>query len=190
MNVTWTAEAEKTLRELWPDPKMSCAMIAERMDVTRNMVIGKARRLGLGPKVSDHAKTNTRLKHPPPKPKVFKPKPKRNFGGVWNNYPGITEPYTPRTIEASPTLSKSILSVAGEECRWPTHEDAETGGHRFCGHPSANGKPYCEAHCRLAYVQPKERSEAQRANDLRMAERARRQTNHNEKTKWMAEEAA
>lgn len=189
MNITWTAEAEKTLRELWPDPKLSCTMIAEQIGVTRNSAIGKAARLKLGPKPSDHPNTRGRGKIKKPRPDrttSFTPKKaKRNFGGVWGNYPGITDAYIPRTVEAAPTLSRSILSVVGGECRWPTHEDMETGEHRFCGHPNANGKPYCEAHCRLAYVQPKERSEAQRANDLRMAHRAR--TNRNERTQWMTE---
>lgn len=151
MNITWTAEAEKTLRELWPDPKMSCAMVANEMGVTRNMVIGKARRLGLGPKVSDHAKTNTRLKHLPPKPKVFKPKPKRNFGSVWSGYSG-QEQFTPRAADIEP-LHLSILEVTDSTCKFGYGD----GPFTFCGHPVFESKPYCEAHCRLAYQRTSDR---------------------------------
>lgn len=40
--MTWTAEREKTLRELWPDKSMSCSMIADRMGVTRNRLVYQA----------------------------------------------------------------------------------------------------------------------------------------------------
>lgn len=179
--MTWTEEQENKLRELWPDPKMSCSMIANEMGVTRNTVIGKARRLELGPKPSSHPKTNSVKRTGTFKPKRIQ---KRNFGSVWSGYTG-QEQFIPRAADIEP-LHLSILEVTDRTCKFGYGD----GPFTFCGHPVFESKPYCRAHCALVYVAPKQRSEAQRANDLRMAERARRQTNHNEKTRWMAEEAA
>lgn len=186
--MTWTEERTNRLRELWPDPLLSAALIAIEIGVSRNAVLGKAHRLGLGPKPSHHPQT-AKVRRTPRIPKPRSPKPKRNFGGVWSNYPRPEpEPFVPRLIEAAPSLAKSILSLRDNDCRFATHEDAETGEYRFCAHPRANGKPYCEAHCLLAYKQPKERSEKQKANDAKMRLYAvRRQA---ESTKWMAEEMA
>lgn len=191
----WTDAAIATLKRLWPEPAMSCAKIAKEIGngVSRCSVIGKGRRLGLGPKPSDHAKTNTekRLQHLPPKPKPFKPKPPRNFGGVWGAYPDKEpEPFVPRVVEAAPSLSKSILSVTDSDCRWPTHEDAETGEHRFCGHPSVSGLPYCEAHSRIAFHQKAERTPAQKANDAKMRERGWQATRTRGPSRFVAEDAA
>jgi hypothetical protein len=46
----WTPETIGLLTELWPQPKMSAAMIGREIEMTRNAVIGKAHRLGLSPK--------------------------------------------------------------------------------------------------------------------------------------------
>jgi GcrA cell cycle regulator len=42
-------------------------------------------------------------------------------------------------------------------CRWPLGEPG-TAGFRFCNEPAAEGRPYCEAHCRCAYVRHRERN--------------------------------
>ena len=46
----WTKRRRALLRELWPAPELSVRAIAARMGATRNAVIGKARRMMLGPK--------------------------------------------------------------------------------------------------------------------------------------------
>lgn len=159
--MTWSEEREARLRELWPDPDLSCAAIGAELGVSRSAVIGKANRLGLGPKPSHSP-------HTAKPPRIRKPKPS-TLGNVWGPFPRLKpEPFIPRVIEAPPSRGKSILRLARNDCRWATHEDEKTGQHRFCGHPRANGKPYCEAHCLLAYKQPKERSEKQKANDAKM----------------------
>lgn len=49
---TWTAEKDAALRRLWPDRDLSCPQIAVEIGggATKNSVIGRARRLKLGPK--------------------------------------------------------------------------------------------------------------------------------------------
>lgn len=45
-SATWTTERLDVLRQMW-DAGLSCSLIAERIGVTKNAVIGKAHRLGL-----------------------------------------------------------------------------------------------------------------------------------------------
>lgn len=49
---TWTAEKDAVLCRLWPDRDLSCPQIAVEIGggATKNSVIGRARRLKLGPK--------------------------------------------------------------------------------------------------------------------------------------------
>lgn len=176
----WNETTIATLRELWPDKTVSCSMIASELGMTRNAVIGKARRLGLGEKPSIFRCGRT-ARYVPPKPKQPK---RRKPVFVWAAFVK-PEPFVPRTVEAAPSLSKSILSLAGNDCRFATHDDAETGEHRFCGHPSENGKPYCEAHCLIAYQAPRNRAEAAARGRQHQVSRYRAET-----TSWMAEEAA
>jgi GcrA cell cycle regulator len=139
MNKTWTAKKEKTLRELWPLADFSCQMIAEKLGLTDNAVIGKARRLGLGPKP-----TEAKVKKPKAprcsarlKKRAFKPLPQ-------------TQPPAHET--------KTLLTIAPSECRYPTHE--VDGVFHFCAQPVLANKPYCAQHCETVYRQ-KEQSHAQ-----------------------------
>ena len=45
--MAWKPEDEAKLRHLWNEKELSAREIAEEMGVSRNMVIGKARRMGL-----------------------------------------------------------------------------------------------------------------------------------------------
>jgi GcrA cell cycle regulator len=116
-------------------------MIAKIMDITHNAVIGKANRLGLGPKPSIKL-CNSEQK------RSIKNSGKKRFNP--RNIMRI-EQFVPATIEAMPSLGRSILDISKYECRYATHEDEETGAYLFCGHGVSHGKPYCEAHCRVAY---------------------------------------
>ena len=138
--MSWTEYREAQLRDMWPDKRLSCRMIAEIMGITRNAIIGKAKRLGLGPKPSINlhipkARNSARVKR----------RPRRM------TFAANPEPFVPATIEAVPSFGRSILDIAKNECRYATHEDEETSAYRFCGHSVSPGKPYCEVHCRVAY---------------------------------------
>lgn len=47
-------------------------------------------------------------------------------------------------------------------CSWPIGDPGEEGFH-FCGEVAVPGKPYCAAHCRIAYVASKERGKTSAA---------------------------
>lgn len=52
-----------------------------------------------------------------------------------------------------------VASIAGPSCSWPTGHPGEKEFH-FCGKRPMSGKPYCTEHAALAYVKPKEKSNA------------------------------
>lgn len=43
-----------------------------------------------------------------------------------------------------------LLELGPHDCRYPTSPDSATS-HLFCGHPQAEGYPYCGTHSQLAY---------------------------------------
>ena len=51
------------------------------------------------------------------------------------------------------------VTVAGPSCSWPTGHPGDKSFH-FCGKRPLAGKPYCAEHAALAYVKPKEKSNA------------------------------
>jgi GcrA cell cycle regulator len=66
---------------------------------------------------------------------------------------------TPRVITQKPPPRRNVFDFTGPACMWPIGHPGEEEFH-FCGeHPMA-GKPYCEHHVELAYIKPKEKSEA------------------------------
>lgn len=159
MNINpWTDNMVAQLRELWLDKAISCRKIASILGggITRCAVIGKGRRLGLGPKPSSHPKTR-QTKHLPPKPNRNSP----------NTNPVA---FTPRAI-ALPSLGLSILKVRDGQCRYIAGDDR-----LCCGHPVKPGKSYCPGHCAIVYQPPKERTERQKAHDAALARRSRRQS--------------
>ncbi|UXS31342.1 hypothetical protein FY152_04230 [Agrobacterium tumefaciens] len=47
--------------------------------------------------------------------------------------------------------------LKNSDCRFPLTSPERHDPHMFCGSPSIDGKPYCAAHCALAY-RPKGKS--------------------------------
>ncbi len=60
---------------------------------------------------------------------------------------------TLRTSEANEDaqIGRSLIDIGTRECRWPINDAAIGKSHLFCGSRKERGKPYCAAHCRLAY---------------------------------------
>ena len=44
----------------------------------------------------------------------------------------------------------SLLELTEKTCKWPIGDPA-TSEFWFCGHPSEQGKPYCEIHVSIAF---------------------------------------
>lgn len=185
MTDTWTDARIQMLRELWPDPKISCAKIACELGVTRNSAIGKGRRLGLGPKPSSHPKTNTPCRKPTRvhTGNINRKRAERNFGSVWGAYPEkAPEPFIPRAADIV-SLELTILEVQQGQCKYIAGDDR-----LCCGHPVKEGKPYCPSHCALVYYTPVKRSPAQKAWDAKLNQRTARR--NPDAQAWIAEEVA
>jgi GcrA cell cycle regulator len=66
---------------------------------------------------------------------------------------------TPRVITQKPPPKRNVFDFTGPACMWPIGHPGEDDFH-FCGEDPITGKPYCEHHVELAYIKPKEKSEA------------------------------
>ena len=54
------------------------------------------------------------------------------------------------------------------DCQWPIGDPQEKD-FRFCGDKSMEGKPYCENHCNIAYVDERELRKEKEAQKQRIA---------------------
>jgi GcrA cell cycle regulator len=66
---------------------------------------------------------------------------------------------TPRVITQKPPPRRNVFDFTGPACMWPVGHPGEDDFH-FCGEHPIAGKPYCEHHVELAYIKPKDKSEA------------------------------
>lgn len=154
----WSQERVELLKKLL-EQRLSARVVAQRLGgVTRNAVIGKAKREGFA------------LQSPsnPPMPRYIvdaqatAPRKKRVPCP-----PGrITQNVTPRVriaptfpaepvvihedIYVAPADRKGILELTESSCKWPIGDPREADFH-FCGGPRVPGLPYCEGHCKRAY---------------------------------------
>src|SRR5262249_25182467 len=137
----WTTERIALLKNRI-DAGLSCGQIAREIGVSRNAVIGKAKRFGLSrfksaagikpertgtPKIA-RPRIITQHKNP------LRAKPQIAFGEV----------------SGDSANRCSLFELQQWHCRWPISEPgAEAFG--FCGNKMVDGLPYCEAHARMAY---------------------------------------
>ena len=135
----WTDDAVETLTRLWRQGDLSAAMIARRLGVTRNAVLGKIHRLGL----SQSRRPRSPAMAPPPRP--AKPRPI----GSAHRAPALAP------VRSSPQPTAEIGLVARLEdlptraCHWPLG-DPQAADFAFCGRRAETG-PYCPAHAGVAY---------------------------------------
>ena len=131
MSSPWPTHDAK-LRKLWTEGH-STVEIGRRMGLSKNAVVGRAHRLGLPGRGSP-------IKHGDgaPRPKLVKP-------GV-STLPVLAalEP------EPEPVPRVVIKPPASRPCCFPIGTPG-TPSFRFCEAAGVPGKPYCEAHCAVAY---------------------------------------
>ena len=76
---------------------------------------------------------------------------------------GLPKRGSPIKQKPKPAEIIGLAALRPGMCSWPEGEPGTEGLH-FCGAPIVPGKPYCEEHCRRAYVKnPKDGKRARRA---------------------------
>ena len=129
----WQAADDATLAELWASG-LSATKIGAAMGRTKSGIIGRSHRLGLPPRGSPLFGGLTMGNKPrPPRPgQRRKPKP-----------PAVVPPVVV-------PVPRAVVLPAPSACQWPEGDGPRI---RFeCKAPVVPGRPYCERHCRVAYL--------------------------------------
>ena len=133
--MTWNAADTEQLIELWRNHSES--QIAAIMQRTRNAVAGKLNRIRAGGAALEHPTKCTGMR----KPRVYKPRPPR--------VKPPPPPPKPRPVYEGRRWQ--LVELAHDQCRWPTGHVKSIEGMYFCGLCTVPDKPYCEAHCEVAF---------------------------------------
>jgi GcrA cell cycle regulator len=130
----WSEERIARVRLLW-DEKVSTRLIALDLGVTKNAIIGVARRRGFTPRPSPIHRVGER----PARPPLLRE----------GNVPA--EPRAPRAPKPpQPTRPLAIAFAPGQRsCQWPTGDERPFV---WCDAPRIPGGPYCSEHDALAHV--------------------------------------
>lgn len=175
--VGWSPERVETLKDLHRQSLSASQMANALGGVTRNAVIGKALRLGLGPigggKASAPKRANPLALSKPRAPRSFKESTVVPFRApavrVNGNRQTFAEP-EPRPALTAPEPraegpgSATMQTLGGHMCKWPIG-DPQDAEFTLCGDARAEGRPYCAHHARIAY-QPPKAGQPRTGNDL------------------------
>lgn len=146
--MTWTEPRRELLKKLWSDGLSAGQIAAELGGVTRNAVIGCVHRMGL---------PGRSRKSPAPRgPKPVRKAPVRQR-------PAAATPVADGApIEPAAPLApldhswipvgqrKSLVDLEFGDCRFPIGHPRDAD-FAFCAGPAVEGRPYCSAHCKLAF---------------------------------------
>lgn len=130
----WKPEQVSQLITLW-DTGLSTAKIGKKMGVTKNSVIGKARRMGLPSREMPLIRMYAR----PRKRATKKRNPEKEIASRPKNMPLVP------------------LIDLGNGCPWP-YGDPQDDDFGFCGQEKDGKTHYCAEHNKRAYLPPKKRS--------------------------------
>jgi GcrA cell cycle regulator len=147
-NTGWTDERVESLKTLWADG-LSASQVAKSLGgVTRNAVIGKIHRLGLGGRAAGGT-----VSRPPRLPRLRSsagaPRPTNTHRVVSAPQPAVAAATGAVEIADGPGLISSVTSLQGHVCKWPIG-DPLTEDFSFCGQATEAG-PYCGRHDRAAH---------------------------------------
>jgi GcrA cell cycle regulator len=125
----WTDERIEKLKTLHAEG-LSASKIAARLGgVSRNAVIGKVVRLGLGPLQGNHqVKSKVAIVRAP---RVRKAKPDPVKISELQEFMDRAPPPVVETIPKPKSLELTLMELERNSCRWPEGERATT---TFCGH--------------------------------------------------------
>ena len=148
--MSWTDDRIDQLKKLWA-AGLTCSEIAGELGgVSRNAVIGKVHRLGLG---RVHVNSNAEKKTSEPKPGQRRPTMARIPMRPKAESPPIAaepnEDAAPEIDDIAPATLVQFLDLTDETCKWPVG-DVQAPNFGFCGRPPLAGTPYCAGHRRIS----------------------------------------
>jgi GcrA cell cycle regulator len=155
ITATWNPERVAQLRN-FVGAGLTCSQIAAEIGVSRNAVIGKIHRLGLGPG------------RPAAAPgRLCPPRTRRPRVPSQRQMLRLISAEVPRADGAAFDVAPvdgaqycSLLELAHGKCRWPVSDQGGNSGAAvfvFCGSQAVAGFSYCAGHARLAYRSPERR---------------------------------
>jgi len=163
MKFEWDEPWCDHLKHLWLVEQISARECGERIGVSRCAIVGKVKRLDIqkrerwsfyleakakGVKVAKARRPRQPTKVKPPR-KIKPPREVKQWpaSNVIEMFPvlDVSVDLTLRT-----DLSCDIVGLTHENCHWPVG-DVGSESFFFCGQEAIKGRPYCGAHCRIAY---------------------------------------
>lgn len=155
----WTDERIERMTLMWRDG-LSAKEIAERLGgVTRSAVLGKLSRLKLyrdqAPRAkrdrgAQFAKLNVRARNDN---RPARPRPQRPSAAIFALVP-LRE--APEEVVVPAHERRGLADMPDDNCHWPIGDPLKAEFH-FCNRTKVPNLPYCEAHCRRAYLPPEPR---------------------------------
>lgn len=161
---TWTEDRANQAAKLWLDG-LGATTIAEILgNTSRNAIIGKMHRMGLGGTGRTICQDA-----PKPEPKPRKPRAKKTYPSR-PKAPEVPIPRVSKIARAfippvfAPGERVTVMDLVPGVCRWP-YGDPRDEHFSFCGHTSAEGSSYCTAHSRIAYMPVERRKRGRKLAD-------------------------
>lgn len=156
----WPPDRVALLTRLWCAEDLSASQIGRQLGVTRNAVLGKVHRLGIGkdrPAPVRPAAAAPRVPRPPRR-KAVKPQApmagdrsaasRRNLAAPWDADAPLASPDA-EPADDLPGLVDRLEELRPHACHWPCG-DPKADDFAFCGRPARAG-PYCSAHAARAF---------------------------------------
>ncbi|MEN0040970.1 MAG: GcrA family cell cycle regulator [Pseudomonadota bacterium] len=180
--MSWTDERVARLTKLWAEGLSASQIAADLGGVTRNAVIGKVHRLGMSGRAKPAAKSSAaQPRRTTSTTRSSSGSSARKSSGASTNAYSSTKQSSHSTVgnaalkaepevEAAPEVEAkpvedniipisrklTLMELTENTCKWPTG-DPTLPGFSFCGQKTADEKPYCEFHNKLAFQPPSER---------------------------------
>jgi GcrA cell cycle regulator len=154
-NTTWNPERVAQLRA-FIGAGMTCSQIAAEIGVTRNAVIGKIHRLGLGPGRPAAAPGRA---CPPRTRRPRLASQRQLLRLITADAPRAADGTISEATSVDSVRCCSLLELEQGKCRWPVSERTADGSSDFvfCGNEALAGFSYCAGHARMAYRTPERR---------------------------------
>lgn len=142
----WSEDQVNQLRELW-ESGLSSAKIGQKLGMSKNAIVGKARRLSLSSRPSPigaSGSTSLPAEWPPASPIMHPRQPAAGDASP----PKVVRQHTPRPSRPVPPV---VVFGPVRQCTWL---EGERQPYRRCDAPTVPGKSWCPEHDARVFWRP------------------------------------